>query len=199
MNKQYFDQGYEVPACKRQDLLRFAATIHKTIGYNPDTPFPVMKFVEQVLYELYPDYKFEIVEISKLPNKLGETFPHTHHIKLREDVYIAAANNNPFARLTVMHEAGHCMWHDRIPISLPRRDASNIPAYSSSEWQANALAGALLMPFVKIVEMTPEEIADKYLVTISAAKNQRKAARFEWTKLEKMRESFGGGGSFGLY
>lgn len=199
LNDPHRDSGFEVPACSREDLLRFAATVHKAIGYERETPFPVMKFVEHILPEIYPDYLLEIVEKHNMEDKFGETFPHKHHIRLREDVYLAAADNNPFARSTVMHECSHCMWHDDVPIAMARREAKALPAFRSSEWQANALAGALMMPFEKVVSMSPEEIVAKYNVTITAARKQLDAAKREWQHLEAMRKAFGGSGSFGLY
>lgn len=45
-----------------------------------------------------------------------------------------------FSRMTVAHEVAHLLWHEKVPVSLARRRAGrDLPAYRTSEWQADAL------------------------------------------------------------
>ena len=61
---------------------------------------------------------------------------------------------------------------------MARKQATkSAPAYRSSEWQANAFGGALLMPADKIIKLTPEQISALYNVTITAANTQLKAVK----------------------
>lgn len=177
-NRETMDRGFEVPPCSRLDLLLYADKVHNAVGYDGTSAFPIVLFMENVLPRVYPDASIEIVPSGSLDDKLGETFPADHLIRLPQDVYDAAVAGDGFPRMTVAHEVAHLLWHESVPISLARRRANeSLPAYKTSEWQANALAGALLMPIMKIVSMDPYEVSEKYLVSISAALTQTRAAR----------------------
>lgn len=170
------DYGVEVPSKSRKNLVMDAHVIHKLIGYKGDRPFPITGLLERGLPLLYGDFEFEIDTVNELGEKFGETYPDRHFIRLREDVYDGAVAGNPLSRMTVAHEVGHLLEHEGIPRALARKEASrSIPAYKSSEWQANAFGGALLMPACKIIDLTPEEVSERYQVTKSAACIQRAA------------------------
>lgn len=74
-----------------------------------------------------------------------------------------------FARATVMHELGHAILHVPImrtivdPQPLPESGAT-LPAFNDPEWQAWALAGAILMPR-RTIAMLPDAAAQ----TVAAA------------------------------
>ena len=107
--------------------------------------------------------------------RFNETYPHRHIIRLREDVYEQAIAGDGFARMTLAHEVGHLLEHSDAPLAMARRPASDaVPAYRGSEWQANAFAGALLMPACRIVDMGEPSIASKYQVSITAATLQKR-------------------------
>ncbi len=172
------DYGYEVPPHSREDLTRLAHLVHQISGYKGVGPFPIMRFVELVLPEIYEDFELQVLRPRELGEKLGETYPSRHLIRLRQDIYDTAVDGQPLARMTVAHETGHLLVHNNIPIALARKQATkSIPAYRSSEWQANAFGGALLMPADKIIRLEPEEICELYNVTITAASTQLKAVR----------------------
>ncbi len=176
------DYGYEVPPCSRRDLVEHAHAIHKAIGYKGDGPFPILELVEKGFYYLYDDYVFEVVSEAEMGDDLGKTWPNEHVIRVREDVYEAACEGQGFARMILGHESSHLLRHEGIPVSMACRKADkHLPAYKSSEWQANAMSGALLMPSCKIIEMSIDEIVEKYQVSTGAAEMQlcsiRKEAR----------------------
>ena len=70
------------------------------------------------------------------------------------------------------HEMGHLFLHAHLDVSMVRTHES-YPAYESSEWQANAFAGQLLMPHDTIVDMEIWKIADRFMVSESAAEKQK--------------------------
>ena len=170
------DYGFEVPPKSRMDLTRDANAIHRAIGYKGDRPFPIIRFIERALEMLCDGFELEIVTEKELGGKFGETYPHKHVIRLREDIYDNAVDGDGFARMTAAHEVGHLLEHADVPLSMARA-SRQLPAYRSSEWQANAFAGALLMPASKIIDMDEEDIRDTYGVTISAAYKQKDAIR----------------------
>lgn len=172
------DRGYEVPPCSRLQLLLYADSVHSAVEYDGTGAFPIILFMENVLPLVYPDASVEIVPAGSMGDKYGETFPAEHFIRLPEDIYEAAAAGDGFSRMTVAHEVSHLLWHEKAPVSLARRRATrSVPAYRTSEWQANALAGALLMPTRQIVTMEPREVRERYQVSQTAAVVQTRKAR----------------------
>lgn len=74
-------------------------------------------------------------------------------------------------RYTMCHEFAHLLIHEGIDVALARGEDPLKP-YEDSEWQANALAGELLMPYAEIRGMSPDEVSSTYLVSAAAAKTQ---------------------------
>jgi hypothetical protein len=79
-----------------------------------------------------------------------------------------------FARATVMHELGHAILHVPVmrtmndPQPMPAADPATVPAFNDPEWQAWALAGAILMPRRTIAMLpapTPQALAAIYHVS----------------------------------
>jgi uncharacterized protein DUF955 len=80
-----------------------------------------------------------------------------------------------FARATVMHELGHAILHVPIIRTManaepqpPAADAVPLPAFNDPEWQAWALAGAILMPrrtITMLAHPTAQAVADTYQVS----------------------------------
>ncbi|WP_293824459.1 ImmA/IrrE family metallo-endopeptidase [uncultured Parolsenella sp.] len=170
------DYGVEVPPKSRRRLTLDAHLVHTAIEYRGDRSFPVIEFLECGLPLLFSDFEFEVLTKEEMGKKFGETYPDRHLVRLREDVYDGAVAGDPFSRMTAAHEIGPLFEHEGIPLALMRKEASrSVPAYKSSEWQANAFAGALLMPACKIVGLTAEEVSERYEVTITAAYTQRNA------------------------
>ena len=176
--KDQHDYGYEVPPCSRKQLIDHAHSIHKAVGYKGETAFPILELIEFVFPAVYDDFDFVILPEPEMGDDFGLTLPDEHVIKLREDVYEAAEAGQGFGRMVAAHESSHLLRHEKIPVSLARRKATKeIPSYRSSEWQANAMAGALLMPASKIVDMTVQEIIERYKVTPTAAETQLRKVR----------------------
>lgn len=184
----HYADGVEVPSCSVIDLRKLAAHIRKIIGLTDDKPFPVCHFIEHVLPKVYDDFALEILPKQQLGEKHGETVPNKHIMRLREDVYIGIYEGIGQHRFTGMHECSHLIFHEGIPLSLARRDAKNFPLYRNSEWQADALAAELLMPYEAVKNMSPLKIELLYGVSSSAAqcrrdKTDKEAMRYQHVKI----------------
>ena len=59
---------------------------------------------------------------------------------------------------------------------MARRDAGKLELFRNSEWQADCMAGELLMPHQMIKTMTAGDIMRAYKVSEAAAETQLKAA-----------------------
>jgi hypothetical protein len=173
--------GQEVPPQSRANLRKLATVIRGAFGISETSAFPAMEVLEWGMPLLFADFWLEVCPSRELGDKHGETFPGRHLIRIREDVYEGACNGKGRDRFTVTHEMGHLILLDEVALSYARKTlpTTELPAFRDSEWQANALAGELLMPLGAIRRMSPVEIATRYGVTDSAVETQIKALRRE--------------------
>ncbi len=108
---------------------------------------------------------------------------------LREDVYQDLRSHQPRARFTFAHELGHVVLHaqdlvangqvDRYCTALPRASPRrHHKVWDDTEWQANAFAGAFLMPareldrLYMIGKLNDRTVAKTYIVSSSAAQTR---------------------------
>jgi Zn-dependent peptidase ImmA (M78 family) len=88
---------------------------------------------------------------------------------LRTDVYEKLLENEPRARFTATHELSHKLLHCNNN-NLVNCRAESIPDYCNPEWQANALAGAILCPANEItLNMNCQDIMNKFVVSKECA------------------------------
>lgn len=160
----------EVPALSRPAIRVYVRQIHEMVRLEAP-PFPIVRFAEKGLRELIPGYEFEVAGREEMGDNHGLTYPDDLLIKIREDVYDGACRGMGRDRLTIAHEVGHLLLHGRI--GFARRVArDDIPAYRSSEWQANCFAGELLVPSWWVPGRTAGEVAAVCKVSEEAAAYQ---------------------------
>ncbi|MDO4466671.1 MAG: ImmA/IrrE family metallo-endopeptidase, partial [Bacillota bacterium] len=113
---------YKADAVSRNDIRRFIRTLKKKVGLENELYFPILPFVENILPVLIPNFQFEVVPMTEMGIKHGETYPSKNLIRIREDIYLRAASGEGRDRLTIAHEVGHLFMHDDNCISLCRLD-----------------------------------------------------------------------------
>lgn len=172
--------GYAAPPLSRRDLVSRADWIRRVVGVSPKEMFPIVKFVEKVLYDVFDDYSFEVLPEKRMGDNHGCTIPSERTIQIREDVYLRACEGCGRDRFTMAHEAGHLLLLDGKSLSHARSD-TEVVTYRDPEWQADAFAGALLMPAEMITQMNAVEVAVIYGVSDQAASYQKDA-------IERMRK-----------
>lgn len=143
------------------------------------TPIDVRDWVDRLL----PPWGIHVAPASheELGPRAAMTYPagrYESEILLGEWMFndLAIETRPHFARATVMHELAHAILH--VPIlrmtGAPGHelelatDAAEVPAYSDAEWQAWALAGAILMPHRTIAMLAVQDartLADTYVVS----------------------------------
>lgn len=169
---------YKAAPQSRDQIRRYVRYIKEKTGFEDELYFPILQFVENVLPMMFPDFQFEIVPISEMGNKHGETYPSKNIIRIREDIYEGAAKGKGRDRLTVGHEVGHFFNHEEDSIVLCRlAPGQKLRAFEDPEWQADAFAGELLAPAHMIKDMSVEEVMRKCGVSEAAARNQLRHCR----------------------
>lgn len=171
------ESKYAAAPLSRNDIAAAALWLRKRAGLEDVVQFNIVRFIENVLPSIHPNFQFEIAESYKLQGKYAETIPSYHDgpaiIRVREDVYVNAASGNPRSRFTLTHELGHLLFHTPKHMKLCRLE-TNLPAYMDPEWQANTFAGEFLVMRHLACGMSPFEIADKFHVSYSVAEIQAK-------------------------
>ncbi|OUO95540.1 Zn peptidase [Gordonibacter sp. An232A] len=168
-------KGMKVPPCSRQDLRNLAAKMHGLLRYDGKSPFPVVDVVELVLPEIIPGFDFQILPEKEMGADHGRTYPDRHLMLIRQDVYDRACMGHGRDRFTIGHELSHQLLHEGVDVALARSDNQH-KTFEDSEWQADALAGELLMPHSRIRNLSVGKIVDIYQVSPSAARTQLRAA-----------------------
>ncbi len=172
---------YIVEAKSRDDLREYAREIRQKIGLDDRLYFPVVKVLEIVFQEIYPQLDIEIVENDDLPKNVhADTDIINEIIRIKEYVYEGACNNNGRDRMTIAHEMAHyltvCVSGFKIVKNYERK---KVPAYNNPEWQAKCLAGELLIPAHLVEGMSVEEVVRECCVSVEAAEYQLNTLRKE--------------------
>ena len=166
---------YQVPPMSRVQIRNVARDIRKinTELTGQNTPFfPILEFLDVTLTRHFEDFILEVNSEDVMGDAHGLTYPDEHRIEVREDVYERAFQGHGRDRMTLAHELGHYVLHSNIGLARMATKQS-IQPYRSSEWQASALAGELLISVEHLSDChTPSEIAFKFGVTPDAATYQ---------------------------
>lgn len=174
MTKKY-ESNYEVPPLGRKDLRRIAKIIRGRLGVKTIC-FPVVELLE-TLGEMGIDS--DIVDRSQWEkifgsNEHAEYDLSTHIISIREDIYARAVEGYGRDRFTIAHEIAHAFLLDDKHIKVAKiRGETSIPLWRNPEWQADCLAGELLVPYGLCKDMNVVEIAEKCKVSSDAAFYQK--------------------------
>lgn len=157
----------------RKNIREIVKIIRDSVGFSDKLEFPIVEFLEIVLPRIDDKFQLEIKAIEEMGNQHGLTYPEKHLIILREDVYLNAIEGKGRDRLTIAHEIGHYFLHKSNSIALARTSpGERIKPYCDPEWQADAFAGELLVPYKLVRGMSATEVSRLCGVSYSAAKYQ---------------------------
>jgi Zn-dependent peptidase ImmA (M78 family) len=94
-------------------------------------------------------------------------------IYIRESIFERACQGKGRDRFTIAHEIAHAMLLEKAKINFNRSSSNKIPSYKDPEWQANCLAGELLIPYERCKNMSVDEIVKNCGVSYQAARYQK--------------------------
>ncbi len=168
---------YKMPPVSNKEIMQLTERFREILGYEADQPIDILWVLENPMRLIFKNEGFdiEIKEVDSM-SEHAYTDPKTGKIIIREDIYERAYRGEGRDRFTIAHEIGHYILHAnpnmaRYPRIYPGDD---VKPYEDSEWQADAFAGEFLCPCQAIKGMTPEEVANKFGVSLQAAKTQIK-------------------------
>lgn len=160
-------QKIAVEPLSRNNIRNITWKLREQFGLQKIMYFPVLPFIEWVLPEFGMDY--DVVSPGELGDAYGLTHTRKGIMKIREDVYLGAAEGHARDRFTLCHELGHFLLHTPDRVSFAR---GNVPAYMEPEWQANVFAGELMAPYQLVKNMNPYEISKRCGMSLTAAEIQ---------------------------
>ena len=164
---------YTVEPKSREELRYLAVLLRRKLGMEDAIYFPIVKVLD-IMCDLRPNFSYEIVEDSKLPDNVHADTDIVHEtIRIRESVYNGACDENGRDRMTIAHEICHYFTLVEYGFKLQRRFSNTtIKAYEDPEWQAKCMAGELMIPKGLTQGMNSSEIMIKCGVSNSAANYQ---------------------------
>ncbi len=114
----------------------------KAAGAGP-WKLDALRIFEQTL----PRAKFNycVAETNGLKNIAGFTIPELRVVVVRQDVYDGLFEDRVFSRSTVIHELSHIVL-DHATTFYRGRPTGQHQYFEDSEWQANSLTAAIMMP-----------------------------------------------------
>lgn len=147
-------RGSVVEPRTSEDIAQIANGLRQSSARSNNIWFPIVHFVEELVGD-----GFQVLSPEEMGLNEGLTFPDQGIVQIREDIYLAACNDDGHARDTLAHELGHFILHKGL--KLARTGSRNtVPRkIEDSEWQADEFAGLLLAPTHIISGRTAADIS----------------------------------------
>ena len=171
-----YKSSYEVPPLRRIDLRRYARSVRRDLGLLNTHYFPIVELLE-ALHQM--GIEQDIIDDLTWDKQYGKEKHAVYSltdriINIKESVYNGAVNDCGRDRFTIAHEIAHVLLLDNHEIKVAKiRDGNDLPPYRDPEWQADCLAGELLMPYHLCKDMSISEIVKMCKVSLSAAHFQK--------------------------
>lgn len=172
---------FKASPLSNESIFGYAKQFRNMLGIKDDSPVDILSVLEVALPLLDTEFNYCVRNIEDMDvNAHAYTDHDNNEIVILDEIYDRAVAGYGRDRLTIAHEIGHYLLHNRQMRVLTRvYDNEKIKAYEDPEWQADAFAGELLCPAKAVKKMSIEEIALKYGVSLDAARIQkRKGERY---------------------
>lgn len=171
---------FSVPPVSRLNLRMYARLFRRTFGLND----PCLDVIG--LLDTLPEITRLLIKAEVHHDIISDSEWHQYYndndyavynlnnktIYIRESVYLSAERGNPRDRFTITHEIAHALLLNETTVQFCRSDAQSIPLYRDPEWQADCLAGELLVPYDYCKYLSIQDIMDVCQVSRKAAQTQ---------------------------
>lgn len=173
------DNGRIVYPRSRKELEKIAAEVRDNLGLCPGGRVSMQPLLEETLYDVLPDYQFEVRHDREMGHMDGLTDDQKPIIYLKESVYHGLERGEARPRMTAAHEFGHLVLHCGMPTYRAFSDEYQ-PLYDP-ERQANIFAAAFLMPAAAFKRCgTVREAMERFGVSQDAAMYRARKLRHEF-------------------
>lgn len=134
--------------------------------------FPIVDVLESMQNnENFLDFEYQILDDNNKIFGEGELAKYdflTNTLFIKESQFDGACCDDPRCRFTLTHELCH-FFLMTVTGRHPKESEEKPQAYKDPEWQANALAGYLLVPPTETKDMSVEEIENNCCVSPECA------------------------------
>lgn len=134
--------------------------------------FPIIDILEDMQNnEKFFDFEYQILEDQNVIFSDGELAKYdfsTNTLFIKESQFDGACCDDPRCRFTLTHELCH-FFLMTVTGRHPKESEEKPEAYKDPEWQANALAGYILVPPEETSSMSIEEIENNCCVSPECA------------------------------
>ena len=169
---------YIASPLSRNDIRCIARNVRATFNLDDKHRFPVLEFLE-AMPDIFAEkeFAFEIVDDGELPSSVqGVTDVANHHMRIKQSVYDGAYRGSGRDRFSIAHEIAHYLLMSIFGFAFQRNFAGReVKPYEDPEWQADCLAGELLVPYHLVSSWSVEQIANVCGVSVPAAATQKRA------------------------
>lgn len=157
-------------------ICNFAKQIRKLLGLKEYSPVDICAVLEIAMPLLDSDFNYSVRhKDDMLVDAHAYTNQDENEIVIMDKIYDRAIAGFGRDRMTIAHELGHYLLHNKQVCVLTRvYDGEIVKTFEDPEWQANAFAGEFLCPAEFTKDLTVDEIACKFGVSIDAAKTQKR-------------------------
>lgn len=172
---------YVTKPTTREKIRAFSNVFRIIFGVkDAAAPFPVLNALEK-LPDVFTGSTYVIVDDNSLPANvparclIDEVGNFT--IEIKETIYKGAYEKQIGAYLGfICHEMCHVFLYKIGFTPIVERSFGNneIPSFESVEWQAKALCGEVMMPYIATTDMTCNEIIATYHVSKSSASYRKR-------------------------
>ena len=171
---------YMTKSTTRVQIREFAIVFRKMFSVPLSGKFPVLESLEK-MHDIFPGSYYVILDDDELPVSIPAqcvvSSDGTFEIQIRQSTYQGAYEKHVGAFMDhILHEMCHIFLYKIgfTPIMERSFENGELDPYMSSEWQAKALCGEIMMPYEETIGLTEEELVKKYGVSPSQAKYRLK-------------------------
>lgn len=180
---------FQCSPINNRQLIKYSKNIRKLFHISDEESFPIIDVIEEMQDNpAFLDFNYEIIEDdnSFFVDGVQALFSFDSNVLyIKESVFDGACSDEPISRFTLTHELCH-FFLMKVTGREPKlvKELNKIEYFKDPEWQANRLAGLILVPFNKSIELETEVIMNKYKVSPECAaysklQNLRTYKKFE--------------------
>lgn len=157
-------------------ICALAKQFRNILGISESSPIDICAVLEIAMPLLDSNFNYSVRYCEDMAiDAHAYTNQDENEIVILDEIYDRAVAGLGRDRMTIAHELGHYLLHNKQMGMLTRvYDNEQIKTFEDPEWQATAFAGELLCPAEFTKGLSADEIAEKYGVSLDAAKTQKR-------------------------